>query len=144
MIRQDRKTWNEYMRKNHAVRYLKLRTDALIFLGNKCFYCGSVNNLEFDHIDPKTKEIEVSRMLNVSLERFWNEVKKCQLLCRTCHIKKTIVERGLNDARNTHGTISSYRYCKCALCKKAWNTHSNNYRKRKRAELAKRSTATVL
>lgn len=32
-------------------------------------------------------------------------------------------------AKNTHGTLSSYRYCRCELCKEAWRKHGEQYRR---------------
>jgi hypothetical protein len=59
-------------------------------LGNRCAQCGhdgSTERLEFDHIDPSTKSFGLTR--SASESAFWTEVEKCQLLCRTCHRKKT-------------------------------------------------------
>ncbi len=54
---------------------------------DKCLHCGSKDQLEWDHIDPSTKLFMVSnygRKKDALLE----EVKKCQRLCRACHIQK--------------------------------------------------------
>ena len=117
------------MREYHLKRYYRLRNDAIKYLGGKCIKCNKTENLELDHKDKETKEIEVSMMLNVSLEKFWKEVKKCQLLCSKCHSKKTILESGKKIAKGTHGTISSYRYCKCDLCKNAARQCTKEYYK---------------
>jgi len=108
-------------------RYHKRRGDAKEFLGGKCNKCGSVEDLQFDHIDPKTKSFPIGTMWSVSEERFWNELKKCQLLCRKCHIKKSILEAGKKIAKGTHGTLSSYRYCRCILCKDAHSKYQKEY-----------------
>lgn len=55
----------------------------------------------------------------MTVERFLEELKKCQLLCKPCHIEKTVIDRGEIIARGTHGTISSYRYCHCEVCRRA-------------------------
>jgi len=129
MNRKNKEEYNTYMRKYHLKRYRRLRNEAITFLGGKCVKCGSTEKLELDHINKDDKEIEVSKMLSVSLDRFWKEVKKCQLLCKGCHLDKTIVERGHKIAKGTHGTLSSYRYCKCELCKKAHRDWSIKYNK---------------
>lgn len=136
-IRNNKEEYNAYMRIYHIKRYRRLRNEALIFLGGKCTKCGSLNKLELDHIDRETKSIEVSQMLNVSLKKFWNEVKKCQILCRPCHIEKTILERGYKIAKGTHGTLSSYRYCKCEICKKVHNAYCLQWKRKNRAAIVK-------
>tara|TARA_B100001113_G_C20646390_1_gene421485 strand:- start:36 stop:539 length:504 start_codon:yes stop_codon:yes gene_type:complete len=63
-------------------------------LGNKCVKCGSTENLEFDHIDPKTKCFNVNPQ--DSWEKTLPELYKCQLLCKPCHTEKTTtVDRGI-------------------------------------------------
>ncbi len=56
-------------------------------LGNKCVKCGTTKNLEFDHIDPKTKCFNVNPQ--DSWEKTLPELYKCQLLCKPCHLEKT-------------------------------------------------------
>ena len=131
---RNKEKYNAYMRQYHLKRYYRLRNEAIISLGGKCKICGSRERLELDHISKETKEIEVSQMLSVSLDRFWKEVAKCQLLCKSCHSDKTIDDLGRKKAKGNHGTISCYRYCKCDLCKRAWYDHNNEYRKRIRKE----------
>lgn len=94
--------------------------------------CGTAESLEIDHIDPATKELDVGKMWAVSEERLMREVKKCQLLCKEHHKEKTLRDKGLKSARETHGTLSSYRYCKCALCRRAKNEYNREYKRRKR------------
>ena len=45
--------------------------------------------LEFNHIDPKTKKFRVSSMAKYKDERFYEEVKKCELLCIWHHRVKS-------------------------------------------------------
>lgn len=49
---------------------------------------------DFDHIDPKEKWIEISRIIKKKLseDEILNEINKCQLLCANCHQKKTLSE----------------------------------------------------
>ena len=70
-------------------RYHTLLNLAKEYLGNHCVECGSIENLEFDHIDPTTKLFVVSTGYKYASKRFWDEVDKCQLLCTDCHLKKT-------------------------------------------------------
>jgi 5-methylcytosine-specific restriction endonuclease McrA len=121
--------YNKYMREYHSKRYYRLRGEAISFLGGKCVVCCTSENLQLDHIDHTTKEIEVSRLLSVSLKRFWAEVKKCQILCRKCHSDKTLKDLGKKKAKGVHGTISSYRYCKCEECREAAKENMKKYYK---------------
>ena len=126
-IRDTREHYNQYMRKYHLERYHRIRNEAIQELGGKCFICGSVKKLQIDHIDPKDKKFEVSLFLSVSLEIFRKELKKCQLLCHVCHNKKTLKEMGLREAKGSHGTVSTYRYCHCELCKQAKREWAKKY-----------------
>jgi 5-methylcytosine-specific restriction endonuclease McrA len=121
--------------KTNMREYMKRRYDermelALEVLGGKCNICGSTKNLEIDHIDPTIKEKNLSLLTGRSLERFLEELKKCQLLCKECHTKKSVADRDQLDARLVHGTLSSYRYCKCELCRKAKSDYMKSYKLR--------------
>ena len=63
-----------------------------------CTMCGvtDIEVLEFDHLDPKEKEYNISHLTGAtySLEKIQKEIKKCQVLCANCHRKKTFKERG--------------------------------------------------
>lgn len=84
----------EYMRQYMARRYARRMAEATALLGGRCVHCGSTVDLEFDHIDPSTKEFVISqRMAGVSEKRLEAELKKCQLLCKSCHEEKSIGER---------------------------------------------------
>lgn len=58
-------------------------------LGGCCKSCGSKENLQFDHIDEASKLYNISEMHYHSDRLFYQELDKCQLLCETCHSKKT-------------------------------------------------------
>lgn len=124
-----REEYNKYMREYHIKRYHAIRQRAIKLLGGKCIKCGSKEKLQFDHVDKNGKKFNVSMWLSKTLGDFWEEIKKCQLLCQKCHIEKTVLERGQKLARGTHGTLSAYRYCKCDLCKKAHQEHYEAYSK---------------
>lgn len=122
---------NEYMKKRWELR----RKIAIGFLGGFCVDCGSTNDLEFDHVNPATKSFTIAQASSFSEERFWNEVEKCQLLCKKCHVLKTITESGKTVAKGTHGTISSYRYCRCDSCRAAKREHNKKYRLKRQAKI---------
>src|SRR6266404_5080434 len=81
-------------------------------LGGRCVRCGSTENLDFDHIVPGSKIRKISESTNWSLVRFLAEVDKCQLLCRSCHRKKTGETR--EDGSVEHGGgKTGKRNCRC-------------------------------
>lgn len=110
-------------------RYAKRRSFILEKLGGQCAVCGASHSLEADHIDSATKSFEMTYIASVSEARFLNEVSKCQLLCQACHRTKTLIDKGQVSAKNQHGTLSSYRYCKCKKCKNAKSEYMKMYHK---------------
>lgn len=73
---------------------IKRRIKAKFYLGSVCIICNSVDNLEFDHIDPTSKVIDICSA--IAKHWSWNkllvELNKCQLLCKQCHVNKTRVD----------------------------------------------------
>lgn len=129
---QSREEYNAYMRQYMLDRYKKKRQEAIEFLGGKCITCGTTEDLEFDHVDSTTKTGDTGKLWSYSAERFWEEIKKCQLLCAQHHIDKTY-ECGDNKGKKRiteHGTYGMYRHraCRCDLCRKA----ATEYRRERR------------
>ena len=124
---------------------------ALDILGGKCAECGSEESLEFDHIADdrdSTKRRAISNMLR---EAKWHdiltELEKCQLLCKKCHITKTVrtfkTQKNWSFGHIEHGKYHSYRKhgCRCNLCVSAYRTHHREYMReynRKKAISVKR------
>lgn len=86
------------------------------YLGNKCCKCESTEDLQFDHIDAKTKSFDVSK----NWSRRWNilvlELDKCQLLCKPHHLKKSIENKDLGQVDHG-GVLSGKKNCSCIPCK---------------------------
>lgn len=82
--------------KSSLKRYHKRRQNLIAQMGGKCARCGSTENLEFDHIDSNTKEIAISSHMSYKQETVKDELKKCQLLCHSCHVQKTKEEKDSN------------------------------------------------
>lgn len=123
---------NAYMKKYMLDRYHQRMEDFKKILGGKCVCCGSLDGLEIDHKDISTKSFTIAnKAASAPIGILLEELKKCQLLCRTCHINKTLKDKGQVSARDTHGTLSSYRYCKCDLCRKAKSDWSKSHKKKK-------------
>lgn len=99
-------------------------------LGGKCVKCGATERLDFDHVDPSTKSFTIGRKTSCSEKLFEEELAKCQLLCKTCHEEKSLTDRETVSAKSSHGTLSSYRYCKCDVCKAAKAKYSKEWKAR--------------
>jgi len=95
---------NGYFRKNRCIYYPKckkcfstetkynrknIKKDLVDHLGGSCKNCGydkELSALEFHHIDPSIKEVELSKILLQTNENtIKNELSKCILLCSNCH-----------------------------------------------------------
>lgn len=96
-------------------------------LGGKCKYCGSVNDLHFDHKDPKDKEFYIGRNMSRAEEILLKEIQKCQLLCGNCHRIKTKENGDFAHPPARHGTIWMYKHpeikCRCKDCRMAMSKY---------------------
>lgn len=52
---------------------------------NGCVLCGSFEDLQFHHIDEKTKVNDVSNMLHNKQKTLLAEINKYVVLCEDCH-----------------------------------------------------------
>lgn len=107
----------------------RIRKRALHHLGGICS-CGSIERLQFDHIDGSTKLFNISEAIRDgwSWERIQPELDKCQLLCSPCHLAKTAEERGVPHG----GGLRGKRNCPCLLCKGKRAEYARNKRAEKR------------
>lgn len=115
----------DYLKAYQQKRIAEGRAYAVGKLGGKCAVCGATENLQFDHIEPlgSRDAYRVTQMFTFSRAKLDAELEGCQLLCVPCHKHKTIrVDRVHADQR--HGTLSSYRYCKCDECRRAKSEHN--------------------
>lgn len=78
-----------------------------------CCHCGSTERLEVDHIDPSTKVSH--NVWSWNPIRRAEELKKCQVLCKSCHKEKS--DNAMKIAV-PHGTHSGYSHhgCRCVNC----------------------------
>ena len=88
---KNKEKCKEQNAKNSVKRKQKLKEEAKQKLGGKCVWCGTMENLEFDHIDPSQKLFTISAF-PYSAEMWWKEVEKCRLLCKSCHKKHSDAE----------------------------------------------------
>ena len=134
MSTKDKAAYNRYMKEYMLKRYHTRRAEAIQKLGGSC-QCGVTNDLQFDHIDRNTKSFTIAKLSSVNDKAFWEEISKCQLLCHECHQKKTLTDLGQVSAKTTHGTLSSYRYCRCQTCVKFKSQYTAEHRKERKTKL---------
>ena len=75
--------------------YLRKKQNLLLeyLLSHPCVDCGNkdLRVLEFDHLDPIEKKMNVSQLLRTSgWEIIENEIEKCEVVCANCHRIRTI------------------------------------------------------
>ena len=108
---------NEYAREYQRNRYEERRTQAVEILGGVCVDCGTTDNLEFDHVDPSTKEFAIGDMFSkYSWEKIEQELIKCVLRCKPCHGIKSLSNGDIYSVEHGGG-LSGKKNCKCPPCK---------------------------
>ena len=120
------------VREYHRRYYYKRRADLIAYLGDSCAWCGTKDDLQFDHIDPDQKSFNIGENMTVNNPATRTELDKCQLLCRDCHIEKTRAEQLEIGFR--HGQVYAWmkRHCRCDLCesaKREWYDERNARRR---------------
>lgn len=108
--------WQTLEQRRTYARKRKRENRRKFLAGKSCVRCGSTERLEVDHIDPSTKVTHT--FWDYSEKKRAEELKKCQVLCRSCHLKKSATDRG-HIAGGRCG--SRYKYevlkCRCDLCR---------------------------
>jgi hypothetical protein len=74
--------------KNRARQLLLLKKFNGICCDCKCDLISEPWKAEFHHIDPKTKDFNISTILNSGIKHLEVELDKCVLLCANCHTKR--------------------------------------------------------
>lgn len=123
--------YNEYMAKYMLKRYHDRRNEAIELLGGQCVNCGSIKDLELDHVDSSKKNFDIAKLLSRGKTQYLKELDLCQVLCSTCHKSKTLTDLGY---ATEHGQgITGKRNCYCELCKplKRVYMRTNKYRWKK-------------
>lgn len=124
------------MAKTSLERYRDRRAYSIVKLGGKCVRCGSTKRLELDHIDKTKKSFNITQFWSISIERYDEELAKCQLLCHTCHVRKSFEDKdwGGQYGATDHGSSTMYKNysCRCRECKDAYNLVTRKYRQLQR------------
>lgn len=128
--------WNnkEEVKEYHRKYWYKRRQKIIDYLGGLCARCGTSQDLEFDHINPEEKLFDISAKCTLATSK--DEIDKCQLLCKSCHLKKTVDEK----ETFTHGTQYGFQKIKCN-CQLCWDAKKKHYeaknQKRRKTDHAK-------
>lgn len=82
--------WRDRKRKQLYQRSWKARRRAgwIASQGGLCKNCGSVEELEVDHIDPALKTVNPTDIWSMSKEKREAELANCQVLCKDCNLEK--------------------------------------------------------
>jgi hypothetical protein len=89
-------------------RKQKLKRILVEDAGGACSVCGydrCIINLEFHHVDPKTKSFPMTMAIGRSLDTFRGEAKKCVLVCSNCHGE---IEAGVIPCPPLGATYATY------------------------------------
>lgn len=114
----------------------KKKQQAIDMLGGRCVSCGTVERLEFDHVNRDRVGMTVTTLIGHSWKKVLEELKKCQLLCQPCHSKKSHAERG-HTGLHDHGTTSRYRLdkCRCDDCRSVHSSYLKQWRNNKKLDI---------
>jgi hypothetical protein len=69
-------------------RQIKLKKQAVEYKGGCCLLCGYnkyYGALDFHHLDPKNKKIQISNVKKLKFESIKKELDKCVCICKNCH-----------------------------------------------------------
>lgn len=103
--------------KEYQKNWVKKRRLDWIEQNGPCRRCGSLESLEVDHIDPSLKTMHASALWSRRQEVRDKELANCQVLCKKCHLIKTLSER----PKPVHGSLTMYDdyKCRCEDCREA-------------------------
>jgi len=105
--------------KEYQRKWMRDRRLDWVLANGPCKHCGSWDSLEVDHIKREDKTMHASCVWSRRKEVRDKELSKCQVLCKSCHLKKTISE--VEYPGIVHGTSNGYDHygCRCEECRLA-------------------------
>jgi hypothetical protein len=102
---EELKVWRREYRRAHTEQAQRRHQKHSIFVdeqkvGKCCIKCGEadITKLDFHHRDPATKLFNISSPARPQ-EVVLKEIEKCDLLCRSCHMKHHNKQRRLNKRK---------------------------------------------
>lgn len=114
----------------YQLAWMMRRRDEWMKENGPCACCGSDDRLEIDHIDPTTKVMNPSTLWSRKADVREVELAKCQVLCYSCHMEKTLTWR-MKEVP-PHGTRARYMRieykCRCVECRRANAEYSRSLR----------------
>lgn len=127
---------NEYMREYMRNRYRNKRKEIIESLGGKCVDCGSVDDLELDHINKRKKTMRMADVHSTNDKKVKEELKNIQLLCKKCHKKKTHDAWDYGTNKPSHGTYWMYKKykCRCDECVDAYREKQRKWSDNRKAK----------
>ena len=110
--------------------WIKTRRQEWVEENGPCKHCGTWDKLEVDHIKPDLKSMHTASIWSRTAEVRKKELSNCQVLCKSCHLKKTLAER----PKPQHGSVTMYDdyKCRCDLCKQAKSKYQMKIRNPKK------------
>jgi hypothetical protein len=142
---KDKQEYNAYSNAYMKTRYRVFMDEKIEQLGGKCVRCDSVTELEFDHIDPATKEFGIGKGWSKNPADVEKELRKCQLLCKTCHLEKTREGRENGKPAPVHGSHWMYKKykCRCEPCVIANSETIRRYKENHKNKLARQAESAT-
>ncbi len=118
-----------------SLRVRAHKDGARTILGGRCASCGTTEQLEFDHIDCRTKTLRTQDVFKSSWARVERELPFLQLLCHPCHNDKSRSDRWIKVGQRpywVHGTATGYYHkgCRCDGCREAMRSYARRRRER--------------
>lgn len=112
----------------YQLAWINKRRDEWIKENGPCQVCGTWDDLQVDHKDHTQKKINPARLWSLARNNpvRITELKKCQVLCGSCHRDKT----SFQDIKAQHGGPMFYKYykCRCDKCREWKRLDDKKYR----------------
>ena len=109
-------------------RYHSRREGFVARLGGKCVDCDGSEDLEFDHVDPKTKSFNVGEIILHGDDKVLAEMTKCVLRCKSCHKVRSDVQQSVGHG----GGLTGVKNCRCELCGPLKNQYMRDLRAKRK------------
>jgi 5-methylcytosine-specific restriction endonuclease McrA len=96
---------NKEKQREYQLKWItKRRSDWIKSQGGECAECGSSDQLEVDHIDPKTKKWNPAQIWSRNQSSRDKELEKCQVLCYECHNTKSSAHKSIIHRGTSHNS----------------------------------------